>query len=75
MEYLIFSKNINRIITCMFKLHLYFTARRILSKMEKGQSMHDIAREFPGIDELYNKMIKFSGNLITILGQVINFVF
>ena len=54
MEQLTRNNEVNPIITCLIRFHLYFTVR-LLRRVEGGTSMSDISREF-GASEFYGNI-------------------
>ena len=53
-EHLTPSTNVHPIITSIMRFHVYFTTRRLITRMQKGESMSAINREFNATD-IYGK--------------------
>ena len=45
-QHLTLSSSVHPIITSLMRYHLYFTVRRLLRRMDGGETMSDISREF-----------------------------
>ena len=57
------SQDVFPIITSIMRFHLYFTIRRILRKMNGGEKMSDISREF-SVQDFYRNNEKIARRMI-----------
>ena len=62
-QHLTSSKDIYPVITCIMRFHLYFLVRRLLRRMEEGEKMSDISREFSA-GEFYRNNTHIRRNMI-----------